>query len=76
MSTMKARRESEEFKALCGELSAVERAEVVKRIRAGDKYMDIAMDWLISEDRVQDIATQEGIYRRNSKYSARAATKS
>ncbi len=64
---MKERVSSDQFKAHCGQLTSVELAEVIKHIKRGDKYMDIALDWLISEDRVQQIASKEKLYRRADK---------
>lgn len=64
---MKARVESDKFKAHCGQLTAAERAEVIKQIKRGDKYMDIAMDWLITKWTVQSIASKEKLYRRADK---------
>lgn len=61
------RRNNDKWRQAHGELTATERQQVIDQIKRGDKYMDIALDWLISEDTVQRIASREGLYRRADK---------
>lgn len=63
---MRERVSTDAFKAHCGQLTASERAQVVQSIKSGRKYMDIALDWLISESRVQEIASEDGLYKYKS----------
>lgn len=61
------RRNNDQWRQNHGELTTTERQQVIDQIKRGDKYMDIALDWLISEDSVQRLASKEGLHRRSDK---------
>jgi hypothetical protein len=52
------------WRARCGFLTTAERREVERAIRSGRTYLEIAIDWLVSEARVCQIAKEIGAARR------------
>ncbi len=56
-----------EFRARHGFLQAREREAIVADAKSGRPYIEIALDWLISEARVSQIARAAGIRRQTSK---------
>lgn len=62
-----------EHRAKRGYLTPEQTEAVIEQIRSGARYIDIALDWLISERRVAQIASANGIRRHRSRSRSDAA---